>query len=543
MPPRPRSLKRQMDVLTTQMREHGATWSQIAADYQLRFKLNPLRGFREAHRYTQSKVVQLWNLRWPDDVLSERRLGAWEAWPSVTGNEPPISGLERLARIYQCRAGDLVHGEDHSRDDDRAGRRPAATDEPAPRPVLTVTDIASFLGGLPTRSPGDEADRVLAVADLRGQEFGYLVAALTQWADGMKRRDLLAVIASAAATAHASPLLAHLDRDALERLTLASRAPSRVDGEVVGHVETILHHAIRQEDILGPQAVLETALAQHGLVRRLLTGTADEDLRHRLMSLLADISRFIGWLLFNSGDFAGAEHYYGQARRAAHEADDDLMSSYVLAQWSHLATWSGDPRLGVEHALGALAWAQRGGSPILIAYANDVGARAYAGVLRRENDKNRAKDRARCRAALSAARAGLDDSTEDDPGRNLTYFFGPAMLTLTRALCHLDMREPDSAIACAREAMTSIGTAFPRNLAFGHLYLSRAFAQKREIDQACAELARAAELAGRNRSPRLVAATADARQALSPWNHADPVVRLDERLRSYGLPAGRSSST
>ncbi|WP_436761192.1 hypothetical protein [Streptosporangium sp. V21-05] len=543
MPPRPRSLKQQMDALTAQMREHGATWSQIAADYQLRFTFNPLRGYREAHRYTQSKVVQLWNLRWPDDALSERRLGAWEAWPSVTGNEPPLSGLERLARIYQCRAGDLVHGEDHGRDDDHPGGHPAIKDGPVPRSALTVTDISSFLGGLPTRSPGHGADRVLAIADLREREFGYLVAALTQWADGMKRRDLLAVIASAAAAAHASPLLAHLNDDSLERLALVSRTPSRVDGEAVGHVETILRHAIRQEDILGPQAVLETALAQYGLVRRLLTGTADEALSHRLVSLLADTSRFVGWLLFNSGDFAGAEHYYGQARRAAHEADDDLMSSYVLAQWSHLATWSGDPRLGVEHALGALAWARRGGSPTLVAYANDVGARAYAGVLRRENAGNRAKDHARCRTALSAARSGLDDSAEDDPGRSLAYFFGPAMLTLTRALCHLDMREPDSAISCAREAMTSIGTAFSRNLAFGHLYLGRAFAQKREIGQACTELARAAELTGRNRSPRLVAATADARQALSPWNRTDPLVRLDERLRSYGLPAGRSSST
>lgn len=157
MPPRPRSLKRQMDVLTAQMREHGATWSQIAADYQLRFKLNPLRGFREAHRYTQSKVVQLWNLRWPDDALSERRLGAWEAWPSVTGNEPPISGLERLARIYQCRAGDLVHGEDHSRDDDRAGRHPVAKDGPAPGPYspspISPHSWAGYRHGRPATRP------------------------------------------------------------------------------------------------------------------------------------------------------------------------------------------------------------------------------------------------------------------------------------------------------------------------------------------------------------------------------------------------------
>jgi hypothetical protein len=83
----------------------------IAQDFQVRFKLNPLRAFREAHRLTQAGVVHRWNQHWPDDPLSERRLGAWEALPGLTGNEPPLAGLERLAKIYQCRAGDLVDGD------------------------------------------------------------------------------------------------------------------------------------------------------------------------------------------------------------------------------------------------------------------------------------------------------------------------------------------------------------------------------------------------------------------------------------------------
>src|SRR5262245_25427074 len=136
MPPKPRSLKQQMDARTAELRERGSTWKQIAADYQTRFKLNPLRAFREAHRFTQGKVVLRGNERWPDDALNERRLGEGEAWPAVTGNEPPLTGLERLARIYQCRAGDLVDGEDHGETDDHAANSRTSNLQPAiPAPL------------------------------------------------------------------------------------------------------------------------------------------------------------------------------------------------------------------------------------------------------------------------------------------------------------------------------------------------------------------------------------------------------------------------
>ncbi|TYB57559.1 hypothetical protein [Microbispora triticiradicis] len=537
-----------MDALTAELSGRGLTWREIATDYQIRFKLTPLRSFREAHRYTQAKVVALWNARWPDDMLNERRLRAWESWPGPAGNEPPLSSLERLARLYQCRAGDLVGGDDHGhpgRHDSARHSPMPGVDQPAPtQPSLSPAGVASFLDGLPALAPGGTADppdrHVPAEARLREQEFGYLVSALTQWADGMKRRDLLGVIAAAAAAASASPLLAHLDESELERLALTARSRSRVDTAAVDHVEAILHHVMRQEDSLGPQAVMETVLAQQSLVRRLLQASAAPGLHRRLMTLFADISRFMGWLHFNAGDFAGADHYYGQALRAAHEADDDLMSSYILAQRSHLATWTGDPRQGVEHALGALMWAQRGGSDILVAYAQDVGARAYAGVLRRERARAQGKDYGRCRTAMAASRTGLAASCADDPGRRLVYFFEPNLLTLTSALCQLDMLNPGQAIADAEEAIAATAERFPRNRAFGHLYLSRAYTQKREIAQACAELVQVARLTGRNRSQRVVTAVTDARVALSPWNRTDAVTGLDEQLRDYGVVIGRS---
>src|SRR5512139_334347 len=528
---KPRSLKQQMDLCTSQMRERGMTWRDIARAYQSRYRLPPLRAFREAHRYTQAKVVEIWNTLWPDDALSERRLGAWEAWPGPTGHEPSVTNLNRLARIYQCRAGDLVNGEDHTDADDHAtAQKPehaidlrgdgTAADSHSER--LTVGEIQMYLAGLPTFAAGEPLP---TAARLRDHEFSRLVLALTEWADHMRRRDLLALIASAAAAAHASPMLNHLDEDALERLALAAANPSRVDATAIEHIAGILHHSTRQEDVLGPQAVL----AQHGLVRRLLSGASSDDLHRRLLSLLADVSRFTGWLLFNQGDYPGAEHYYAQARRAAHEADDDALSSYVLAQWSHLATWCGDPRLGVEHALGSLAWAQRAGSRMLIAYAHDVGARAYAAVLRRERRGQAGRDHARVRTALGAARSNLDEAQDDDPGHDLVYFYGHGLHLSTRAECFLALREPDQTILHTREAMIGIGDALAR------LDLCQAYAQKRKVDRACTELGRAAQLAHGHHSRRLVIALQDRRRELSPWQRTDAVVRLDEQLHAYGL--------
>lgn len=101
----------------------------------------------------------------------------------------------------------------------------------------------------------------------------------------------------------------------------------RADPAVAAHVEAVLDHCMRQEDALGPQVVLDTVLAQQRLVTTLLAGTSGA-LRARLLSLLANICRFTGWVLYNLNDYAGAGYYYGQARTAAHEADDD-----ACARW------------------------------------------------------------------------------------------------------------------------------------------------------------------------------------------------------------------
>jgi transcriptional regulator with XRE-family HTH domain len=312
----------------------------------------------------------------------------------------------------------------------RRGATSSPNSPEAPRARNQLAEVAAIFSAA--------VDGPLPAGAFSEQEYGQLVQALSNWAMQMKRRDLLAILGAAATAAYASPLLERLNPDEAERLALAASQTHRADEAIIGHISAVLNHCMRQEDTLGPQVVLETVYAQRHLVRSLLPAATADPLRAQMMSLLANINRFTGWVLFNLNDFAGAQHYYTEARHVAHEADDDAMCSLVLANWSQLATWSGDPRLGVEHALGAVAWGQRAGSKLLVSYARDVGARAYSAVVRRSGKRNQRPDQGHCMESLDLAHRGLVDAPDGDPGSTLVYFYDDGIHLTTRIGCLLD---------------------------------------------------------------------------------------------------------
>lgn len=531
MPRKPRSLKEEMDRLTSELRERGSTWTEIAQEYRRRYRLNARQAFREARRFTQDRVVDEWKALWPSEPFSVRKLGSWEAWPGVTGNEPPMAGLNRLARVYGCRASDLIDGEDHTASDQNANVAMRRDIPPAPPAAsLAFSDIKGIFPIEPLPGP-------MSPGELRDREFEQLVHALTDWATQMKRRDVLALIGAAATSAYASPLLDRLDADEAQRVTMAASAPSRVDDTTIGHIDAVLRHSMRQEDRLGPQATVATVLAQQQLVLSLLSAGVTEQMRSKLLSLLADVRRCTAWMLFNLNDFKGADYYYSQARNAAHQADDDAMCSMVLANWSQLATWRGDPRLGVEHALGALAWGQRAGSKLLTAYACDVGARAYAAVVRRSAKGERRKDHTRCFRSVDQAQRELHGADAGDPGAKLVPFYGEGQYLSTKTGCLLDTGDPSGALRVAATAVSGIDPVFVRNVAYIRLKTAQAHLQLRDIEAACEELAEAARLAEHNTSPRLVRSVVETRERLSPWHRTRCVAALDERLQAARLIA------
>jgi 8-oxo-dGTP pyrophosphatase MutT (NUDIX family) len=97
------------------LRTSGWTYAAIAKDWASWHGLNPRVAMRLAHGFTQTQVAQRWNDLWPDPVpKTAKHISYWEIWPEPGGRAPSLDTLNRLAMIYQCSAGDLLGGQDHT---------------------------------------------------------------------------------------------------------------------------------------------------------------------------------------------------------------------------------------------------------------------------------------------------------------------------------------------------------------------------------------------------------------------------------------------
>lgn len=351
-----------------------------------------------------------------------------------------------------------------------------------------------------------------------------LLTDINSWASDVNRRELLRLLGVASAEVTVPPLLTGLNGDDQDRVAHAVGAPSRVDELTIQHVESMLYAAMHQDDALGPHAVLDTVLAQRRLVHTLLAN-CPHVFRPRLLTLCSNMSRFAGWLSFDLADYDTSSRYYEAARLAAHEAEDTDLSVFVLCNMSHLATWQGRSRVGIDHAIAAQNWANDTDDGLLRAYTADVAARAYAGMGNRRATLG----------ALDMAQAGITGTSPQTPDTSLAYFYGPAQLAQTSSLCLLQLGDIAPAEQAARESLAQMDGSFVRNQAFSTIYLGNACLAAGELEQAAAVVGDGAELAARNRSARVVQTISQTRASMTKWANTPAVRQLDAKLVSYGL--------
>lgn len=97
--------------LAAQWRRDGATWAEIAA--ALRGAYPDLGGFaaaRQAHSWSQKRAADEWCAHWPDRPIEWKAISSWECWPGPSGRRPSLVTVERLARLYEVSASDLLAG-------------------------------------------------------------------------------------------------------------------------------------------------------------------------------------------------------------------------------------------------------------------------------------------------------------------------------------------------------------------------------------------------------------------------------------------------
>lgn len=269
---------------------------------------------------------------------------------------------------------------------------------------------------------------------------------------------------------------------------------------------------------------MDTTVAQRRLVRGLLS-EAPNTFRTRLLSLYADLSGFAGWLSFDLSNYAAAADYYEAARAAAHEAADTALGALILCNMSQLATWRGQHRTGIDHAVAAQVWADQTDDVSLQAYVRDVAARGFAV----EGNERAAMD------AIAQARSRLD--RVDDDQKTLAHFFGHGQLASAESDCHLRLGRPEKAAEIAAFALTAIDQSFVRNRALASLRLGmcRLRFARPEVAGAAQAISDAARLASHNRSARLAQRLQHSWKQLKPWRGLPEVGNLREQLLASGV--------
>ncbi|MGH3821601.1 MAG: hypothetical protein ACRDRA_01960 [Pseudonocardiaceae bacterium] len=364
-------------------------------------------------------------------------------------------------------------------------------------------------------------------ADGGDQIAEQLVTLLCELVGAMNRRKLLQLLRSAVGTAVASSALADLDPEERVRLVRAIGSPSRVDEQVIDHIDGILQYCKRQQDALGSRAVLNTVLGQRNLVHDLLA-ECPATLRPRLLSTYSNMSTSVGLYYFDFNEFDRAWYYFDQARAAAQDAGNTELSIYALCQMSYVAGWHRKTHTAIDTAGAARnLLVVRTGDPLMRACVADATAKAYA------IDGQYTASMVEMEAAQSSlASAG------QVPAESPAYWYNEGLLACEKSYCLVRLGKPQDAVVAANTALELFGNSAMRSVnsvASCRLFLGNAHLQSGGIEEAARVVGDAAELAAKTRSVRLVTELRMTRERMQPWQGTQAVSVLDDQLTAYGL--------
>jgi hypothetical protein len=339
----------------------------------------------------------------------------------------------------------------------------------------------------------------------------------------MNRRKLLWLLGCAAATVAASPV-SGLDADEQQRLTQAIPLPSRVDDQVIDHIQTMLQHCKRQEDGLGPQAVLHTVLAQRQLVHA-LPAECPAVLRPCLLSVYSSMSSSMVFYLFDLDDVGDAMRYCDQARAAEQEAWNTELAIYTLCNMSYFTSWRGRAHAGIDFAAAAQGLAGTTDDVLFQVCAAERAGTAYAidGQYKERADE--------FDKALAAFESSASLASPESPA----YWYHEGLIASQQSDFLLRLGKPQEAAFKASAGLQLFDKSFVGSLAFCTLQLGTAHLQSGEVEEAARVVGDGVLLANQNRSIRLTREVRAVRGRMEPWRETQAVGELNERLMSYGV--------
>ena len=523
------SQKREREQLTRALRTRGATWVEVAAAIRDRYGVNARVAFRLARGWSQERVADEWNSRWPDDRKTSKKISYWEQWPATTGHAHSLDVLSRLSELYACRVSDLVTDiSDYRHSDEAHTENQALASTPpsiegageADQTEILLLDI------LNTDPTAHNAPTSMHLRPDSGVDFDELARVISMWAQqwnpNVGRRNLLK-LSTALAVAAASPgFNVPEELDDAARVARFVSDPANFDEAALRYCEDMVINLRRQGDVVGPKLTIQSVMGHRELASR-LAHLAPAKYQKRATSAYAELTQLMGWLSFNLGDYRGAQQYYDDARTAAHDAEDVELVTYVLCTMSHLATWQGRPRVGIDHAAAAAVWAEQADSTRARAYAADVAVRAYLAANQRD----------RGLAMLEREYARVIGATINAREKALWYFYDESFYWATETQFRLKFDEPEKAMHAADKSLALVDPSNLHERAHRSLHRADVLIKQDSIDGACALIGEVAAITAVSSSQRVDQRISGLRGALAPWRRARAVKELDELLQSY----------
>ncbi|GAA2392345.1 helix-turn-helix transcriptional regulator [Dactylosporangium salmoneum] len=251
-------------------------------------------------------------------------------------------------------------------------------------------------------------------------------------------------------------------------------AQYRIDGEVRWEALRALFRRMREAGRqIAPAMVIPAIAAQARTVSSLaaVAGPAD---RHEALRLAAHHAEYIGWMLQEQGDVAGALEWTARAVELDARGGGLDMAAYALVRRAELALYQARP----DRALALVAQARETGGASRRIHAMAAQREAQAFAL--------AGDRAGCEAALARSEECWASGTGRQDRLDL---FGSSSIgdpnAMAAAWCELDLGRPDDAAEQTVAVLATVPDASHRIRALLSARLAVALALAGALQSSC----------------------------------------------------------